>query len=43
MPDIFKVLDQIAARVPAGANGVLYTSWIWGERAPVEDRSLRAG
>jgi xylulokinase len=43
VPDIFKVLDQIAARVPAGANGVLYTPWIWGERAPVEDRSLRAG
>ena len=43
VPDIFKVLDQIADRVPAGANGVLYTPWIWGERAPVEDRTLRAG
>ena len=43
VPDIFKVLDQIADRVPAGANGVLYTPWIWGERAPVEDPTLRAG
>jgi xylulokinase len=43
VPDIFKVLDKIAARVPAGSNGVLYTPWIWGERAPVEDRTLRAG
>jgi len=43
VPDIFKVLDQIAERVPAGSNGVLYTPWIWGERAPVEDRMLRAG
>jgi xylulokinase len=43
VPDIFKVLDQIAQRVPAGANGVIYTPWIWGERAPVEDRTLRAG
>ncbi len=43
VPDIFKVLDQIADRVPAGANGVLYTPWIWGERAPVDDRALRAG
>ena len=43
VPDIFKVLDQIADRVPAGANGVIYTPWIWGERAPVEDRALRAG
>lgn len=43
VPDIFKVLDRIAARVPAGSNGVLYTPWIWGERAPVDDRHLRAG
>jgi xylulokinase len=43
VPDIFKVLDQIADRVSAGANGVLYTPWIWGERAPVDDRTLRAG
>jgi xylulokinase len=43
VPDIFKVLDQIADRVPAGANGVIYTPWIWGERAPVDDRTLRAG
>ena len=43
VPDIFKVLDQITDRVPAGANGVMYTPWIWGERAPVEDRTLRAG
>ncbi len=43
VPDIFKVLDQIADRVPAGSNGVLYTPWIWGERAPVDDKTLRAG
>ncbi len=43
VPDIFKVLDQIANRVPAGANRVMYTPWIWGERAPVDDITLRAG
>ncbi len=43
VPDIFKVLDQITARVPAGANGVIYTPWIWGERAPVDDKTIRAG
>jgi len=43
VPDIFKVLDQIAERTPAGSNGVIYTPWIWGERAPVEDSTLRAG
>ncbi len=43
VPDIFKVLDLIAARVPPGSHGVIYTPWIWGERAPVDDRHLRAG
>ncbi|MCX6006369.1 MAG: FGGY-family carbohydrate kinase [Chloroflexi bacterium] len=43
VPDIFKVLDLIAGRTPAGSNGVIYTPWIWGERAPVEDKTLRAG
>jgi xylulokinase len=43
VPDIFKVLDQMAERVPAGSNGVLYAPWIWGERAPVDERTLRAG
>ncbi len=43
VPDIFKYLDQIATRVPAGANGIIYTPWIWGERAPVEDKTVRAG
>ena len=42
-PDVFKVFDQIAARVPPGSHGVLYTPWLWGERAPVDDRALRAG
>jgi xylulokinase len=43
VPDIFKVLDRITSRVPAGANGLVYTPWIWGERAPVDDLNLRAG
>jgi xylulokinase len=43
VPDIFKVLDIIAARVPAGSNGVIYTPWIWGERAPIDDKAVRAG
>jgi xylulokinase len=43
VPDIFKVLDQIAERVPAGSNGVIYTPWIWGERAPIDDKTVRAG
>jgi xylulokinase len=42
-PDVYKIFDRMAQRTPAGSNGVIYTPWIWGERAPVDDRSLRAG
>ncbi|HKT05178.1 MAG TPA: FGGY-family carbohydrate kinase [Rugosimonospora sp.] len=40
---IFDAFDQILPTVPPGANGVLYTPWLYGERAPVDDPSLRAG
>jgi xylulokinase len=42
VPDVYKVMDRIAEKVPAGSNGVLYTPWIYGERSPVEDRDVRA-
>jgi xylulokinase len=41
-PDIFKVLDKIVARVPAGANNVIFTPWLYGERSPVDDCNIRA-
>jgi xylulokinase len=43
VPDALRIFDRMAARTPPGSNGVIYTPWIWGERAPVEDRALRAG
>lgn len=43
LPDVFALIDRIAGRIPPGSNGVVYTPWLWGERAPVEDRTLRAG
>jgi xylulokinase len=42
-PDVYEVLNQIAARVPAGAKGLIYMPWLFGERTPVDDPSLRAG
>lgn len=42
VPDVYKVMDRIAERVPAGSNGVIYAPWIYGERSPVEDRHVRA-
>jgi len=42
-PAVYDTLNQIAERVPAGARGLIYTPWLFGERTPVDDTSLRAG
>ncbi len=36
-------LNRIAATVPAGSEGVIFTPWLVGERTPVADATLRAG
>jgi xylulokinase len=41
--EFFAASDVIVPSVPAGSNGVLYTPWIYGERVPVDDATLRAG
>jgi len=41
-PDVYEVLNKIAARVPPGAKGLMYLPWLFGERTPVDDSSLRA-
>jgi xylulokinase len=38
----YEQLDREAAGVPAGADGVLFHPYLYGERAPVFDGSLRA-
>lgn len=40
---VYEDLNSIAATVPPGANGVIFTPWLYGERTPVEDASLRGG
>jgi len=42
-PAVYEVLNRIAARVPPGARGLIYTPWLFGERTPVDDPRLRAG
>ena len=41
--DVYKVFDSIAEKTPPGSNRVIFTPWLYGERTPVEDRSLRGG
>ena len=40
--DAWARIDALAATSPPGANGVLFTPWLVGERTPVDDHTLRA-
>jgi xylulokinase len=39
----FEDLLRLAARAPAGCEGLLFMPWLNGERSPVEDKVVRAG
>ncbi len=41
--DLFPRLNEVAASVPPGAHGVLFTPWLNGERSPVDDHTIRGG
>ncbi|MFN8036199.1 MAG: FGGY-family carbohydrate kinase [Acidimicrobiia bacterium] len=41
-PDVWRLLDRVVERTPAGSNKVLFTPWLQGERTPVEDHTVRA-
>jgi xylulokinase len=40
---VYRALDAVAARTPAGSGKVIFTPWLNGERSPVDDRTVRAG
>ena len=42
-PDLFSMLNDLAAGVGPGARGVFFTPWLNGERSPVDDHTIRAG
>ncbi len=41
--EIHQTLDGIVENVPPGSDKVIFTPWLYGERTPVDDRSVRAG
>jgi xylulokinase len=43
LPDVYKIFDQIAANVPAGSGNIIFTPWLYGERTPIDDHSVRSG
>ena len=40
--NIYKIFDQIAGSAPPGSDKVIFTPWLYGERTPIEDHSVRA-
>lgn len=38
----YRQMDEMVEGTPPGSNGVVYAPWIFGERAPVEDPTVRA-
>jgi xylulokinase len=38
---IYAMIDESVSLSPPGANGVLFTPWLLGERLPVNDANLR--
>jgi xylulokinase len=43
VPDVYKIFDKIVEKVPAGSDKVIFTPWLYGERTPVENHSVRSG
>jgi xylulokinase len=41
--DIYQVFDTMAQNAAAGSNSVIFTPWLYGERTPVENDSVRSG
>lgn len=41
-PNFFQLLNQVGEGAPPGSRGVIYTPWLYGERAPVDNPHLRA-
>jgi xylulokinase len=41
--EVYRAFDGVAARTRAGSGKVVFTPWLNGERAPVDDPTVRAG
>ncbi len=39
----YQLFDRIAERTPAGSEKLIFTPWLYGERAPVDDHLVRGG
>ena len=43
VPDVYKIFDKIVENTPPGSNNLIFTPWLFGERAPIDDHTVRGG
>ncbi len=43
VPDVYKIFDKMVERTPPGSNKLIFTPWLFGERSPVDDHTVRGG
>lgn len=43
VPDVYKIFDRMVEHVSPGSNNLIFTPWLFGERGPVDDHSIRGG
>jgi xylulokinase len=41
--DVYQEFDRIVEQVPVGSHKIIFTPWLYGERTPVEDHTVRGG
>jgi len=42
IPNVYALMDNEVAKIPPGSNYLLFTPWLFGERAPIDDCYVRA-
>src|SRR4030065_2511686 len=42
IPNVYALMDNEVTKIPPGSKYLLFTPWIYGERAPVDDCYVRA-
>jgi xylulokinase len=41
--EVYQIFNEMAASVSPGADGMMFTPWMYGERCPLDDDYVRAG
>ncbi|MCA9949306.1 MAG: FGGY-family carbohydrate kinase [Anaerolineales bacterium] len=41
--DVYDRLNVVAAAVPAGSDNLIFLPWLYGERSPIDDSTVRGG